>query len=198
MKSDSHKITGILLAGGKSSRMGSDKGILKVNGLAMAEHVIHALEKITSSIIIIANNENYAQFGYPVYKDVITDCGPMGGIYTGLLHSETNLNLVVSCDIPFVSVELLQALAVSPDKTDIVVPFLGESAQPLCARYRKSCAEKLAGFLDKGLFKMKDTFSTLSIERIDTFSIEGFESRQLANINSKKELQDIQQELLCR
>ncbi len=81
--------TGIILAGGKSSRMGEDKGLVLLNGKPMIQYVIEALKGVVSDIIIISNNASYNKFGIPVYPDIIKDKGPVGGIFTGLHHSKT-------------------------------------------------------------------------------------------------------------
>ncbi len=180
--------TGIILAGGKSSRMGKDKGVLTVNGTMMVEHVIHSLNKNVSSIIIVANNDNYNQFGFPVVKDVIHECGPMGGIYSGLLHSQTDLNIIVSCDIPFVSSELIEALSSAPDDCDIVVPQLNGELEPLCARYRKGCALRMATYLDSGMLRLRSALQDFKLRILDPWSISGFDPNQLANINTPEEL----------
>ena len=91
------EITGIILAGGKSSRMGTDKGLLLLNGKPMVKYVIDVLSKVTSKIIIIANNDEYKQFGYKVYSDLIKDKGPVGGIYTAMNYTNSNTNICISC-----------------------------------------------------------------------------------------------------
>ena len=100
------KYTAIILAGGKSSRMGSDKGLVLLNGKPMISYIIEILKKMQIPIIIISNNENYKQFGLPVFADIIKEKGPLGGIYTGLKNSKTESNIIVSCDVPFYQIEL--------------------------------------------------------------------------------------------
>ena len=99
--------TGIILAGGKSSRMGEDKGLVLLNGKPMIQYVIEALKEVVSDIIIISNNASYNKFRVPVYSDIIKDKGPVGGIYTGLYHSTTELNFCISCDVPMISSDFI-------------------------------------------------------------------------------------------
>ena len=99
--------TGIILAGGKSSRMGEDKGLVLLNGKPMIQYVIEALKEVVSDIIIISNNASYNKFRIPVYADLIKDKGPVGGIYTGLYHSTTELNFCISCDVPMISSDFI-------------------------------------------------------------------------------------------
>lgn len=181
-------ITGIILAGGKSSRMGRDKGMIYFNGARMIEHVIRALKPCVSSIMIVANDERYERFGLQVVKDIIHECGPMGGIYTGLINSSTKLNVTVSCDIPFVSTALIRTLAESPDDKEAVVPFHDEIFEPLCARYRRSVALKMVKHLEAGSLKMNSLLRELDVRAVDPSQVPGFNLQQFANINTPQEL----------
>ena len=100
----------IILAGGNSSRMGSDKGLVLLNGKPMIQYCIDTLESLNLPIIIVSNNKEYEKFGFPVYADVIPEKGPLGGIYTGLYYSKKDKNIVISCDTPFVSPRLLRLM----------------------------------------------------------------------------------------
>lgn len=181
-------ITGIILAGGKSSRMGRDKGFVRINGAYMIEHVIAAVAPCVTSLIIIANTDDYKQFGYPVIKDIIPDCGPMGGIYTGLLHSSTKQNIVVSCDIPFITPAIISQLATAADDSDVVCVSHSGKKEPLCARYRKICALKMISFLDAENFKMNEFLDSVNTGLIYAENMPEFNSQQLANINTPGEL----------
>ena len=97
-----HDIEAFILAGGKSSRMGMDKGTMDFNGIAMVDRVIRVCKSVFSCATVVANSAQYFQYGLPVIKDVIPNLGPVGGIYTSLLHSTSEWIFVVSCDMPFV------------------------------------------------------------------------------------------------
>ena len=88
-----NNITGIILAGGKSSRMGSDKGFLKLNDKRFVLYSIEALKPLVSEILIVSDNENYDTFGYKRIEDIIKNSGPVAGIYSGLKASKTEYNL---------------------------------------------------------------------------------------------------------
>lgn len=129
-------ITGIILAGGKSSRMGKDKGMIHLAGKPLISYSIDALKPFCDQILISSNSENYELFGYPVYKDIFPDSGPMGGIYSCLLQSSTSLNLVLSCDMPLVSQSLIKYILDKNDENSISVPIHGDNfIEPLCASY---------------------------------------------------------------
>ena len=93
MQQIENNISGYILAGGKSSRMGSDKGLMLLNKKAVIQHAIEQLEKSVKNIFIISNNIEYEKFGFKLIPDLIKDIGPAGGIYTALKHTHTNQTL---------------------------------------------------------------------------------------------------------
>ena len=130
--------TGIILAGGKSTRMGEDKGLVFLDGSPMIAHVIEHLKEVVDEIIVIANNAEYQQFGFPVYPDLVMDKGPVGGIYTGLFYSKTEVNLCISCDAPFVSAQFLRWLLSRANSSNITLPRFNENVYQLIGVYKKS------------------------------------------------------------
>lgn len=187
------EITGIILAGGKSLRMGSDKGMMLLKGKKFIEYIIEAIRPVTNRIIIIANNENYNYLGYPIYKDIIKDCGPMGGIYTGLTYSETEKNLVVSCDIPFISEELLNYIIRNGDDCEIAIPEHDGKIEPLCALYSKNCTTKFKGLIEKNKFKMKEAIDYFKVKKLPLSKEQSFYSEELFfNINTLLELEKLE------
>ena len=103
-------ITGIILAGGQSSRMGTDKGFISLNGVLFTEHIINAMKPLVNTIIIVSDSSKYDRFGYQRIPDLIENSGPLAGLYTGLSNSATELNLVLSCDIPLINRDILELL----------------------------------------------------------------------------------------
>ena len=95
-------ITVLLLSGGKSSRMGADKGMQLLHGKPMIEHMLEKAQSMSPNILILTNDSAYETLGYPCLADDVKDCGPLGGICTGLQHSTTAKNLVLGCDMPLV------------------------------------------------------------------------------------------------
>lgn len=186
-------VTGILLAGGKSSRMGRDKGFIRIGDKPMAQHVLDVLSGICDQVIIVANNDQYKTFGYPVFHDIIPGCGPMGGIYTGLLNSQTEYNLVLSCDIPFIESSVLKTLLSEAGEHDAVIPVWRGRLQPLCALYKKNCAGVFENRLAEKSFRMTDAVASLRSKITDLESVPGFECLQIANINTPRELESYQE-----
>ena len=106
--------TGIILAGGRSQRMGTDKGLLLLDGKSFVSHIYKALQPLFGeNCIIVSSNPDYDFLGCTRVEDIIPNKGPLGGIYTGLKYSKTKMNIVVSVDAPLVTTELLQWMLAS-------------------------------------------------------------------------------------
>lgn len=179
-------ISGIVLAGGKSSRMGTDKGLLELNGKTFIEHVLSALIPVVDTVFIIANNGSYHKFGYPVYEDIIKDCGPMGGIYTGLVKSTTSKNIIVSCDIPFITTKTLSDIILGAGNAEIAVPEHGGKLEPLCAIYTKGCIERFGQLLEKKEWKMQEALKYFNTTKVQFPEKKEFE-KNFININTPQE-----------
>ncbi|MGB3345597.1 MAG: molybdenum cofactor guanylyltransferase [Aequorivita sp.] len=160
------KVTGVILAGGKNSRMGTDKGLLLVDGKRIVERAIEAMRAEVDDIIIISNGSNYDNLGYKVYRDIIENCGPMGGILTALSCSSTDKNFVVSCDMPFLSKELVGFIIENSDDCEIAIPKHGEKLEPLCAVYDKSCRKGFEELLQRKELKLLDALLHFRVKQI--------------------------------
>ena len=152
-------VTGIILAGGKSRRMGMDKGLLKIGDKTLVEIAIINLSPLCNTVLISSNSEDYMQFGAKVVPDVIPNIGPMGGIYSSLLESRTDLNLVLSVDLPLVNEGLLAFLVEQSIGYMAAVPWSGqEHFEPLCACYNRAILSAIHDYINKGVYKMPDLF----------------------------------------
>ncbi len=183
-----NEITGIILAGGKSSRMGYDKGLAVVHGKKMIEQVYDVISAVTSSVMIIANTDAYNFLGLPVYEDIVKDKGPLGGIYTGLNYSATNDTIVVACDMPLLSIELINQLITLKENKEIVVPTLNGFMEPLCGYYNISILERLKVLIDG---KPLPVHKVIQQFNYSTFAIEENPSLKVSdvtNVNSPDDL----------
>jgi molybdenum cofactor guanylyltransferase len=147
-------ITGVVMAGGNSSRMGTDKGLLHYRGKPLIQYAIDALKPQCSEIIISTQNQEYSQFGLPLVHDEIPDCGPIGGIYSVLKTSLTDYILVLACDMPFVSSETIQILMSEVEDFDCVVPRVNGMFEPLCGVYSKLLIKKIEERLKTGHYSL--------------------------------------------
>ena len=178
-------ITIIILAGGKSSRMGEDKGLISLYEKPMVEHVLDVAKKISNQIIIISNNANYGKFGFPVYRDTFKEKGPLAGIYEGLSKSSTEKNVVLSCDVPYIKTELLTFLIENSDNNDITIPVHGDRVHPLIGVYSKNCILVLEAQIKAGQLKVTDSFDNLVVNYV---KVDQFDALMFKNINSKRDL----------
>ena len=160
-------ITGIVLAGGKSSRMGTDKGMINFQGKTFTKHIIDAMETLVSDVLIVSDDKVYEKFGWPRIDDTIKNAGPLAGLHAGLKHTKTDYSLVLSCDIPLIKTEILEVLVYS-DYTnyDVVQIQSGDKTMPLIALYHKRCSVKCKALLDEGERRLR-----LAVKQLNTKSI---------------------------
>ena len=157
---DKQNISGFVLTGGKSSRMGSDKGLMPFDRKPLVLHALETLEEVAGQVMISANDAVYRQFSHPVVPDVVHDIGPMGGIYSCLLQSATEFNIFLPCDMPFVPSDLFVLLLQHIGDYPCAVPVHeGNKPEPLCAVYRKSCMKRCE-FIE-GCYKVLDALARL-------------------------------------
>ena len=159
--------TAIILAGGKSSRMKQDKGLMLLEGKPMIQHVIDAVEHLVDEVIIIANDEVYNYFGYSVYHDLVKGKGPLAGIYTGLSYSTSETNIVLSCDVPYVNAELIELLLHEHKNHDIVIPEKENRTHQLISIFSKSCLTSFKEAIEKDDLKLLNAFKNLNLNIVD-------------------------------
>lgn len=185
-------ITGVILAGGQSKRMGANKAFVRLNGKPLISYALNALEKITPNILLSAGSESIHYKNLPVVEDIYPGCGPAGGIFSALSFSETNLNLILSCDMPFVSSGLLKFLVneAVENPADVILP-VDENGQwqTLCAVYSKSIMPQLEKAVIQKKLMLKKIISKTNYRLIP---IEKFRELYLPNtfynINTPDEL----------
>ena len=185
-----NNLTGIILAGGKSSRMGKDKGLVKYAGKAMIEYSLEICRQLCNEILISTANSDYAVYGYPLIEDEIQDIGPIGGIYASLKSAGNPKAIVLSCDTPFLKKELLELLVEKINEADMVVPYTGEQKmEPLCACYSKtllSLMKEQIAEKDYKLHNLIDKAHSIKI-KIDK-RYEFYTENLFNNLNNPKDL----------
>lgn len=153
MKHDGLKITGILLAGGMSTRMGKEKGMVKLGNHPLYEYPLKVLESTCDEILISTCNSTVLPVSYPMVCDELEGIGPMGGIYTCLKYSSNELNIILSYDMPGVNEALIKYLISERDNFDMLVPALRiDRPEPLCGLYRKNALNVLEDCIQKKVY----------------------------------------------
>ena len=140
----SSTITGVVLAGGQSRRMGQNKALMQVGGVRLIDRVVGVLQGVCRELLMVTNSpEVYADLDVPMVGDVWPDKGSLGGIYSALIHTTTPYCLVVACDMPFLQQPVLQYLIAQIDTYDVVIPDIDGDMQPMHAIYSQTCLEPI-------------------------------------------------------
>ncbi len=187
---DKKEVTGIILAGGASSRMGKDKGLCEFKGKSLVTYAIEALLPICDTILISSNNtEDYQKFGFDVVGDEYKGIGPIGGIFSSLSQSTTKHNIVISCDTPFLNSQLLEYVLKNVEGYDIVVPEHGNSyLEPLAGYYSNSVISVLEDSIKAKDFKLMNLFNRVKFKSIKVDSITGYSNNLFKNLNTPRDL----------
>ncbi|MFC4769287.1 molybdenum cofactor guanylyltransferase [Effusibacillus consociatus] len=199
----------IILAGGKSSRMGTNKALIPVQGATSIRRIRDEIRKGVPGIeiafddmpvapfIIVTNDPDPYQFlGERTVRDRYPGLGPLSGIHAGLESSSCDWNLVVACDMPMVTAEAARFLleeAVASN-VDAVVPFIDGQLHPLFAAYHKRCADQIEHMLNAGQLRMHDLLNRLHVRRVTEadFPDEVDTKRVFYNMNRPEEWQQVQ------
>lgn len=161
------QITAIILAGGKSKRMGTDKALLVLDGISLLERSVSLCKKLCDTIIISSNNAAHQKFGFPLVPDEFKDCGPIGGIYSCLKKSETEWNFVISVDSAYVEPDFVSYLMAEIEDVDAIVPFGPRGVEPLIALYNKKSIPAFEEKIETGDFRMQNLINSFHSKRID-------------------------------
>lgn len=143
-------ITGVILVGGKSRRMGQDKAFLPIDGVPILERVLEVFTESFAQLLLVGDRpERFARYHLPVVPDIYPGSA-LGGLYTGLYHATTEHVFVSSCDLPFPSAGLIRYLCSLKEGFDAVVPVTEQGYEPLFALYAKSCLGPIRALLEQG------------------------------------------------
>lgn len=158
------QITGIVLAGGKSSRMGTDKCCLTLGGISLVEIALHKLQTLCSEVVISSNSYDFDHLGVKVIRDLITDSGPLAGIYSAIKKTNAQNYLVLPADLPFMTTDFLKQLVEPSGNYDVVVPRNNEGfIEPLAAYYSRACLPVIEESLLSGDFSVYKIFKKLNV-----------------------------------
>ena len=192
--------TAVILCGGKSSRMGFDKCKIKIGNKHIYEYIAEKLEKIFDEVILVTSKDSsISSVKYKVVKDIVQECGPIGGIYTGLLSSTSEFVFFTACDMPFVDIKLINHMINTLDKNGCVgsVAKHGEFIEPLHSFYSKTMSDSMKCAINMGNFQMNKLVKCSNIYYIEeSYWNDGKIPNSFSNLNCIKDIDIIKD--LCR
>jgi molybdopterin-guanine dinucleotide biosynthesis protein A len=187
-------ITGIILSGGKSARMGQDKAFLNVDGVPMIQRILALFTQLFRESLIITNDPApYLDLETKTFKDLFPNHGALGGLYTGLFFSSFHYSFCVACDMPFLKETLIEYLLGRIDSYNAIVPRTADGLQPLHALYSKDCLEPIARTVREGKSKIIDFYPLVKIRVVEENEFLFLDplKESFTNINTVEELDQI-------
>jgi molybdenum cofactor guanylyltransferase len=189
--STNRAMTGAILAGGRSTRMGSNKAVLDFGGQRLIEGLLQKLRPLFPEVLIIANESApYADLGVPLFPDRIPDKGSLGGIYTALHHSRFPQTFCIACDMPLAKPAVIAHLRDQAPGYDVVVPRTEEGYQPLHAVYSKTCLPRIEAMIRADNLKIDRLFPNVRVRTVEAEELRPLDPslRCFVNVNTREEL----------
>jgi molybdopterin-guanine dinucleotide biosynthesis protein A len=184
-------ITGIILSGGKSTRMLSDKGQKKFKGKPLVEYAIEALRPNCGNLVLSTNRVvDYKKYDIQIVEDEVIDVGPMGGIYSCLKQSKSEINIFLSCDTPYIDSRFISFLIKNIDQDlDALIPVhQNNKVEPLCAYYNLSLVSVLKAFIDDGNYKMMNLLESVKTKKLALNDWAHYDAEIFSNFNRPQDL----------
>jgi molybdopterin-guanine dinucleotide biosynthesis protein A len=188
------RVTGVVQAGGKSTRMGGEpKALLEVGGRRIIERVVEVLAAVTDDVLIVTNTpELYGYLRLPMVADVYPEHGSLGGIYSGLEAAAGAVAFTVACDMPFLMPEVARLVVGRAHEADVVIPEVGPQLETMHACYGPACLEPIQARLRAGQLKIVGFFDDVRVLRIPESAVNRFRSPAVVfmNVNTPAELEE--------
>lgn len=181
------KVSLIVLAGGKSSRMGRDKAVLELNGRTFLDTMISSASGLASEIVVAGRR--YERSGIISCEDIYPGLGPASGIHSGLHHSSNACNIILGTDMPLVRTEFLKAMLDAIGEEDALVCHDGLRIHPLAGIFHKSLESHFRDCILNGKLKMTEILKSLNV---NYWKVPDYLKGQLVNINTTKDLELLQ------
>ncbi|MFZ3171184.1 MAG: molybdenum cofactor guanylyltransferase [Carboxydocellales bacterium] len=183
--------SGIILAGGRNSRMGVNKALLTLGDSTFIQEGVQNLRRFCTEIIIVSNEpEQYRDLGVKVTTDIIPKKGPLSGIHAGITVSANFYNFIVACDMPFLNWQLGKYMVENVNCFDVLLPRIGEHHQPLHAVYSKNCIGPIAKCLEQEIFKIIAFYPEVKVGYLEEDKIKEYAEAEKAffNVNTPADL----------
>lgn len=187
-------MTGVILAGGKNTRMGENKAFLSINGERLIDRTFRVCKSLFSEVLLVTNTpRSYLDLNLTIATDIEAGKGPLMGIYTGLLLARSPYIFVVACDMPFLNPEFIKYMMAAHRGEDIVVPRSTGGFEPLHAIYSKRLQRPIKKLLDEGRLKITDFYEGSKKRVIEENEISLFPpgDRMFFNLNRPEDLKAI-------
>ncbi|GIK60262.1 MAG: molybdenum cofactor guanylyltransferase [Ignavibacteriota bacterium] len=194
-------ITGIILAGGKSKRMGLNKSFLKVGEVTMIERTTELMKSLFDRVILITNTpDEYKFLGIEMFEDIYKNVGPLAGIHSGLAHSITDKNFIISCDIPFVNKGVIEFIINYKTNKSITITKADGFVQQLCGLYSKQDLQEIVELIEDDKLEINNSqkcgckvlqlVQKLDAEIIDIANeYDGYEEGMFLNMNKPEDFE---------
>lgn len=183
-------ITGIILCGGKSVRMGKNKALLELGGRRVIDRVIGVMGKLFPTLFLVTNTPDaYAFTGIETVQDAIPEGGSLIGLYTGLRHATTAKAFVVACDMPFLNEALIRRIIETSGDEAAIIPRTPDGLQPLHALYAATCVPALSRVVESGEKRIQKACEALPVCEFgwDEISLLDPEGLSFMNVNTPEE-----------
>ena len=188
-------VTGIILAGGRSRRLGRDKAVEPFDGQPLIRRVIERVAQLTDEIVVVVADLARGQalpldIEHRVAVDIYPEGGSLGGIFSGLSAAANDWGLVVACDMPFLNAPLLEHMLGQRDDCDAVVPQPGDFPEPTHALYSRACLPHIEARLQANDLKISGFFDEVRVRYLDEGEVRQFDPQLLSffNVNSPEDL----------
>jgi len=185
------ELSGFILAGGKSSRMGFDKAFLLVGNKPLLQHMIEVVDPFCQTTAISGQNPDYVEFHLEMVPDVFPECGPISGLYSVLHYSSTEWNLIVGVDMPFLDEKLISYLISNIGDCDCVIPKHINGVEPLAALYHRRILPVIDTQINEGKFKLTKLLSEINTCFIDCNPMIEKNPKLFHNMNTLEDYQNI-------
>jgi len=191
-------ITGVILAGGQSSRMGQNKALMALGGKRLVDRVVEVMGEVFRDLLMVTNTpEVYADLGIPMVRDVWPEKGSLGGVYSAIYHVITPYCLVVACDMPFLNAAVLRYLITQMADYDVIIPDVLDELQTLHAIYSKACLQPIERRLEANRLRIVGFFPDVRVRTVTASELQVYDPELLAfqNLNTPEEFQAAEQRL---
>ena len=187
--------TGIILAGGKSTRMGKNKALIHIEGIPIIERICVLFKKLFQEVWIITDQtEVFHGLGAKLHDDLIPNLGALGGLYSGLVLASFPHSFCVACDMPFLREPLIDYLVGGIDGFAAVVPRTKDGWQPLHAVYSKSCLEVITEVVAEKKTKIIDIYPRIKLRVVEEEEFHSLDplNESFINVNTPEDLARIE------